>query len=243
LKPFSLVALALFALVSGAVCLRMLRLAARTRRPPELFLGLSFLFQLGGYLVMVAGAAWSLGPPSRSVVEAAAIPTDLGFVAEVAFVWIVFRREEGWARALACLLALGCLAMPVVNHFVPWPDGVPSAAWPRAAVRTACHGWAAVEALRYARLMRKRVRFGLAEPVVADRFFLWGLGSASAALMQDTLTAGGALYVRQAQEGHPLLWIGATFGLIAAVAFGLSFFPPAAYARYVARRMRAEAAS
>lgn len=243
MKLFSLLALSLLTLVSGAVCARTLGLAARTRRAPELLLGLSFLLQLGGYAAMIAAAALHRGAPPREAVEGGALLVDLGFVAEVAFVWLVFRRDDRWARVLAGALALACLAMPVVNHVVPWASGVPSAAWPRAVVRSACYGWAAIEALRYARLMRRRVRFGLAEPLVADRFFLWGLGSASAALGHDALTAGGAVYVRAAEGGHPFLWGGAVFGLVAAVAFGLSFFPPAAYARYVERRMGAGGAT
>jgi hypothetical protein len=218
---------------------RTLRVAARTRRAPELLFGLSFLFQLLGYAAVVVAAAASQGPPPRAAVEAGALVVDLGFIAEVGFVWFVFRRDEGWARVLAGALALASLAMPVLNHVVPWADGVPSAAWPRAIVRSACYSWAALEAFRYARLMWRRVRFGLAEPLVADRFFLWGLGSASAALMQGTLTMGGAIYVRAAEGGHVFFWSGAAFGLIASIAFGLSFFPPAAYRRYVERRVDA----
>ena len=240
---FSLFALAAFTAVSAAVCARTLRLAAVTKKPPELLIGLSTLLQLLGYAAMVIAAAATVGPPPRAVVEGGAIFVDVGFVVEVAFVWVVFRRGEPWARLFAMTLALACLAMPVYNHLVPWHDGVPSAAAPRAVVRSLCYGWAAFEAFRYACLMRRRVAFGLAEPIFASRFFWWGTGSLAAALMHDSLTMGGAVYVQGAEGSHPFFWGGATFGLISAVSFWLSFFPPTAYKQYVERRARPSGAA
>jgi hypothetical protein len=239
LKPFTLVVLAVFGLVAAAVAARLLGLAVRTRKAPELLLGLSMFLPLAGYSIMVTSAVARGGQPTTFAVELGGLVVDTGFLTVAAFVWRVFRPGEAWARAFAVLLGAFALGMPVVNHFVPWSNGLPSALWPRAVLRTLCYGWAAVEALRYAGLMRKRVRFGLAEPVVADRFGLWGFGYLFAALMVDGLTAGGALHVTKSRLADAFLVSGAALGVPAMLAMGLSFFPPDAYVRYVERRLGA----
>ncbi|WP_282422831.1 hypothetical protein [Polyangium sp. 15x6] len=243
MKPFTLMVLVVFGLVAAAVAARLLGLAARTRKAPELLLGLSMLLPLVGYSIQVTSAVTRGGAPAPMAVEIGGLVVDTGFLVVAGFVWLVFRREEAWAQGFALLLGAVGLAMPVVNHVVPWSNGLPSALWPRAVLRTLCYGWAAVEALRYAVLMRKRVRFGLAEPIVADRFVLWGFGYLCAALMLDGLTAGGALHVQQSRFADVFLVGGAAFGVPAMLAFGLSFFPPVAYVRYVERRLGAGAAS
>jgi hypothetical protein len=239
MKPFSLVVVAVFALVAGSAAARLLGLAARTRKAPELLLGLSLLLPLTGFATMVVAAKVGGDTPSRSTMEASGVIIDLGYIAVASFVWLVFRREEGWARALAGALALAGLAMPIANHFLPWPDRFPPTFLPRAILRTACDLWAAFEALGYARLMRKRVRFGLAEPLVADRFRLWGVGHLTAAVMLDGFTVGALLWVRRSDTADVFTWIGAGFGLVTAILFTLSFFPPAAYVRWVERRAAA----
>jgi hypothetical protein len=242
MKPFSLIVVALFAMVAGAAAVRMLALAARTRKAPELLLGLSMLLPLAGFATMVAAAAIG-GAVSRDRMEVGGVIIDLGYVAVAGFVWLVFRRDERWALALAVALALAGLAMPVANHFLLWAGRLPPTFLPRAILRNACDLWAAIEALRYAHLMRKRVRFGLAEPLVADRFRLWGVAHLTAAVMLDGFTLGAMLWVQRDASSEVFTWTGAGFGLCTAILFTLSFFPPAVYVRRVEYRATAEVSS
>jgi len=218
----------------------MLALAARTRKAPEFLLGLSLVLPIVGYATMVVTTRAAGGEPPRFWIEVGAGIIDAGFVAVVGFVWLVFRPDEAWARGFAALLALGCLSMPVVNHLVPWSGGLPSAMGPRAALRTAAYFWASVEALRYARLMARRVRFGLAEPLVADRFRLWGIAHLFAAVMIGFFTLGGALHVRHNVWADACAWVATASGLPATFSLALSFFPPAFYVRAVERRFSLE---
>ncbi len=238
MKPVALVALAIFALVLGLVAVRLLGLAARTRRTPELLLGLSIALPLAGYMFGVVGAAVGAGVPARWVAEIAGTLCDFGFVATVGFVWVVFRRQERWAQASSLLLALAFATMPFVNHFVAWEGGVPSALVGRSVLRTLCYSWAALESLHYARLMRRRVFFGLAEPLVADRFSLWGLAHLGLALTMLLIMAGVKLHLSGADFARLCTFLGFSIGLLAAVPFILSFFPPDRYARYVENRYR-----
>lgn len=243
MKPAAFVALAVFSLLLGLVSARLLRLAARTRRSPELFLGLSTALPLLSYIMGFVGAAIGRGIPARWVTEVAGSVCDLGFVATIGFVWMVFRRTDRWAKAFALLLALGLLAMPAINHYVAWEGGVPSAMVPRTLLRTLCYGWAAFESLHYARLMRRRVRFGLAEPLVADRFLLWGVAHVCFSGMLLLIMAGVKLHLSGADFARLCTFFGFSLGLLAALPLTLSFFPPNRYVEYVEKHYRRQVTS
>lgn len=236
MKLAALVPLAILALLLGLLSARLLGLAARTRRTPELFLGLSIAFPLTGFMFGVGGAVVGQGVPTRWVAEAAGAFCDLGFVSTVGFVCLVFRRQERWALALALLIACGFVSMPFVNHFVAWENGVPSALVARSVLRTLCYSWAAFESLHYAHLMRRRVRFGLADPLVADRFTLWGLAHFCLALMLLLVMGGVRLHLSGAGFASLCTLSGLSMGVVAGVPLILSFFPPDRYVRYVERR-------
>jgi hypothetical protein len=84
--------------------------------------------------------------------------------------------------------------------------------------------------------MRRRVRLLLADPVVANRFLLWGFGAGAAGF-------GSALGgVVQWWTGLPplelpgLMLSSSLHGLAAAIAMWLAFVPNAAYTRWVRSR-------
>ncbi len=238
MKPAALVGIVIFSVLLSALSARLLALASRTRRIPEFLLGLSTALPLAGYTFGFAGAAVGHGIPAHWVTEVAGSLVDLGFVATVLFVWQVFRRDERWAKGLSLVLSLSLLAMPLVNHWVPWDHGVPAAMIPRSIFRMICYCWAAFESLHYGRLMRKRVQFGLAEPLVADRFNLWGLAHVCLSLMLLLLMAGVRLHFSGSDFDQTCTLTGFVIGLLAAIPLALSFFPTEGYIRHVEARYR-----
>jgi hypothetical protein len=200
-------------------------------------------FPLVGFAAGVVGAAVGGGVPAKWLVELTGAICDVGFVLTVGFVWVVFREHERWAKALVGLIVIAFAAMPFMNHFVAWEHGVPSALVMRSILRTICYAWAAVESLHYARLMRRRVRFGLAEPLVADRFSLWGFAHVCFALMLLLVMAGVKLHLSGAEFARLCTFSGLSMGIVASVPLILSFFPPDRYARYVEQRYRRQEAA
>ncbi|MBW2713073.1 MAG: hypothetical protein JRC77_04915, partial [Deltaproteobacteria bacterium] len=96
-------------------------------------------------------------------------------------------------------------------------------------------GWATIEAFIYYRQLRKRLRLGLADPVIVNRIFLWGCGASFA-----TLIVSGGFVLAYVDSTHPLAQaqgfnIGFS-GLMAATAYFLAFFPPKAYTRWIQSR-------
>ena len=94
-------------------------------------------------------------------------------------------------------------------------------------------GWGAVESLRYWALLRRRLALGLAEPVVVDRFRLFGVA------MGAGLFANTATVVCQILDieivGTAAGTVAVSPAMLAAVALWLAFLPPRAYLARVQR--------
>jgi hypothetical protein len=230
----------LVCIVGGA---RMLLLARRTRQLPEAVLGAG--------LVLMGGVATPLGALARS-------PLDLPWALKIAcaasqcallsagmagfalFTRRVFRPREIWARgieaAIDAVMALGVAEMVARHGFdaLLRGDGCPGYLAMQTGVLAAL-AWTSGEALHYAGQLRRRLAFGLADPVVTDRVRLWGLGMLCATLMSvvtvSTQAAGADILGSLAGAA----FIGC-LGLVAAGTIYLAFLPPRAYTRWVERR-------
>ena len=84
--------------------------------------------------------------------------------------------------------------------------------------------WGGTESLRYWRLLRKRIALGLADPIVARRFLLWGVALFGNGIT-NSIDATMKLFVVQALD-YPILSLTTTFaGLMAACCLTLAFWP------------------
>jgi hypothetical protein len=101
-----------------------------------------------------------------------------------------------------------------------------------------CLLWGSAEALVYWRKMRRRLRLGLADPIVTNRFFLWGLGAGAAGL-GSTIGTVAQLVTGLPPLETPLVTLSSSLhGLTAAVAMWLAFMPNQAYLRFIEARAR-----
>ncbi len=246
------VALLVFLLLI-APAIRLIGVALRTRRTPELWGALFFLGTGIGIPLRLIGHAQALADPAAAA-QLNAIGHAFfaaGSVAMTTFTWRVFRPAAAWARLLAALMILGILGSTTLLFLTGATSNEQSLAMAVTnATRVAPMAWAFVESLRYFRAMRRRSALGLADPVVTNRFLLWSCWVGGLALL-PTLTLSLRLLGRLAAAlgmsdaaaiaQSPLL--GATLraiflasGLLAAVALSLSFSPPKRYLRLVQRR-------
>jgi hypothetical protein len=96
--------------------------------------------------------------------------------------------------------------------------------------------WCALEALVYRRQLVRRLEFGLADPVVVNRFLVWGAGSAGTVILV-AMIAGMMFRDPMMGANLPLkLAIVTGLGLMNAVTWGLTFAPPEWYLAFVRRR-------
>lgn len=230
-----------FLAVSLAVGTRLLLLARRTRKLPELAMGLNFLVAgFIGYALLVAAESLHLFPERLagygSFFGVAAI--SLGGVFVCLFTQRVFHARS--RVALAALVSIsGWFALASYGGWVLNVEkeqqgfGVWLGHWGSNVGMFAVYAWSTTESLRYYALMRRRVRIGIGDPLVANRFLLWGIGTLTTLLV--TL-----LYIGTQLFGHyelpaSLLGVSSTLVLVSAIAEWLAFLPPRSYRARFAR--------
>src|SRR5262245_34151169 len=242
-----IVAGAAIALLIGSsifVAIRLLLLHRRTGALPELLLGWMLLLSVGvGYPLRIAVDQGGENA-SAAFLIASYIAISVGFSLLFLFTWRVFRPQATWARIFAAagvLTELGSaayLCVQAILHCVMNTMQIPTG---EILLQTCpvmvAYAWTAWESLRYHGAIRRRVRLGLADAAVSERFLLWGLMALSA-------TAGVALntvaIVRHVHMLDPMLLLGSSFtGLCQTRLLVLVFAPPRAYLRWVRARAAA----
>lgn len=218
----------------GLLGVHMLRAAHRHRALPEAWIGLFFLASAVGSETALRAIVIRDPVLATRLMYIGAPALTVATIAAYAFTYTVFRRGERWARATVIagtLLALwgtwyqlsGLTGQADVSGFgVQYLVG-----------RFACFAWGTYEALRAYAMARRRLAFGLADPVVVNRFFLFGVWFGAMGVMPLTLALaralGGASAQLAASDIGPKL-----VGLVMIGALVLTFFPPRRYVHWVA---------
>ena len=250
-------------LLSLVIGIRLFRHARRgSGFGPEFWLACFFLFAAflgaGLNISVYAGLAdpkLALSPLHGAVVLAASTITYcIGTIGLHVFNWRTFRPESRRARhavVVGSLLVVGAsCAQAVTEGFaVRVFPGV--AYWVFYVARVAPYYWLAVESLRYWSAAQRRMRIGLADPIVTNRFLLLGLWALAWAAMgfSDIVArsiywavAGPSAEIRIDTAGPIILVtiaITSVLGGLAAVTLALSFFPTRAWSRFIQARAAA----
>jgi hypothetical protein len=242
-----LLSIVLSVLACSFVALRMLSLAGRTRKLPELCMGLGLsAFALAQLSRLVLGGLGDRLDPELMLgaylfMQVGYLLTQLGLCLFTVGAF-GFRSQWRWAL-LVGLVALCALSrtMMVLASAPRFLSGAPSqmtSFWDPAAVASfaLAFGWMAAESLRYHGLLRRRLALGLADPVVTNRFFVWGAGAAATSvliLLLLGLYLQGITLMGNSLAASVLVTVS---GLVMAVVPWLTFAPPGAYLRFVQRR-------
>ena len=231
----------LFFLATAVVGARLLLLARRNRTQPELLLGLAFFVggTLGGGMGQYVLLAADQHTPETlgSIVFLYCLVSVFGMALYNAFTWRVFRDGTLWAALLvAGILTSGLAIVAWYGATGVFETGVQPPLQRCVMMAGSSVGpiWATVEAFRYYLLMKKRIALGLADPMVTNRFLLWGLGSLCASVIVLGAIPGIFLDPSHGLVQASLLNIG-VLGTLASLAYALAFFPPASYTAWVQR--------
>lgn len=230
--------LLLFVVTVTVVGVRMLMLARRTRGRHELLMGLGMI--LIGAIGFPGSTASGFG---RSVGEMS-IPlwffftsiTQVGLILIYAFTWQVFRPNEAWGKAVVVSGSLLMFVSLVLSAVAL--TGAPPDASSTAVARngmfvgmtgySGCFLWSAIEGFVHHRNAKRRLAIGLADPVVVNRFLLWGFFGVAATLINVSSFIGNAIGVDPSRSPLVLVPMG-VLGFAASVAMYLAFLPPASY--------------
>lgn len=243
----SLVGFGVFFVASLAIGVRLVALAGRTRRLPELLIGTAILCigptAMGSMMIARAIVASSPGA-SRALTAFGFAAIAFGATAASVFNWQVFRPERASARAWVFVTgALFTVAIASEAALTRFADPMrPGAGGLLVSTVSAANLlWGSGEALLYWRVMRRRLRLGLADPLVANRFLLWGVGIGAAGV-GSTVSLAAQLVTGRAMTDMPAIMLSNSLhGLTAAVLMWVAFLPPAAWKRFVVESHRAEA--
>lgn len=231
---------AAFGLVSLAVGARLLWLARRTRALPELAIGTGFVVGvLLGFVPETLLYSTDLVSESwvKPLTALAEISIRICAVAIMIFTWRVFVPHAFHAVAIVC----GVVAVMIVSFCVA-PHGLHHATsdaervwvhWSFVA-RTVALLWGTFEATRYWMASRKRAAIGLVDPVVSNRFLLWGIAMGAASFLMGSMLIAPVFGL----TASDIRWLLAesAFGSLAAGAIWLTFFPPKAYRSWLVSR-------
>jgi hypothetical protein len=217
--------------------IRLLRLASRTRGVPEFAIGASFL--LGGFLgflfILIGNPAAGLNlsvPVSETLFRLGMTLLGVGLCFTYVFVWQTFHPGSSLLRALvvtACVCILASLS-------AVWTTTIEEALISPVhlfgeAVRMGAMVWGCSEALLYHAAMRRRLALGLADPVVTNRFLLWGIAMGAGVIASLT-----GLFMTLSGMVTPGTWPYVILGIsttVSPVAQWFAFFPPRGYCEWV----------
>jgi hypothetical protein len=214
---------------------RLLRLSGRTRERPELLLGLYLTFSSQWYLLY--NAPYFLGiealPPLLG--QGSEWIYILGTIPYLLFLRSTFRPESAWATALVIACALSLFAGAVVailgdgiSNSLDDPSYLPM--W--VGYSLPCY-WMCCEGAISDAAAKKRVRIGLCDPIVSNRYLLFA-GFGVCQIIGSAVELVWAYGNSAAGTALPLMdgLLGAAE--IASVAvLWLAFFPPRVYRRWI----------
>jgi len=215
--------------------IRLLRLSSRTGEVPERLLAAMF-FVTGTSLLLyqlpIILDSESLWTPLNFAGRVAYLPAP---VLLAVFTRRVFRPEGAWGAWMACgcaILLVGGVGGSVWGGDLegfsignPW-------FWAEWTGYTIPFAWAGVEALAHHRRALRRLQLGLCDPLVCNRYWLWGCFGAMQVLV---LVAVIPSYAEYEQGGaftatwDALIAAGEIFSL---ALIWLIFFPPVFYRRW-----------
>ncbi len=241
LQALALLATVAFIVAGTVVGARIVARAVRGREFSDFLVGFSlFILSIIAYPLglIVAFAEVSL-EQARIVSIASGFVLALAWSSVFLFTQRVFRADEAWARVLAWggIAALAYEAFAAIPYCLGARDlaALNSPANPSFWMTLAAivvYVWTAFEGVRCWTQARRRLKLGLAEPLVVNRFLMWAIVGVSALLsVLPTFVLG--LAGAEGAGGVAARLSVAIGGLGAAVALQLGFMPPAAYRRWI----------
>jgi hypothetical protein len=238
-KYVILIGIGLFLLTSLVVGTRLVFLYLRTRKLPELLMAVALLCT--GFLAFAVGSAGKIlmdgSPALRSGLTVLGLSVEyIGDAALALFAWRVFHADKRWSLVFVAALAILSVGAFVgelwSGEYLRYSDSEPiTGLWVPFAllVRGLAPTWLAFECLRFHAQLRRRVRIGLADPIVMQRVGLWGVAMTASAGAYVVPIAHRLAYGTGIREHVWAISMVSALAMVTALSMGFAFFPPRKY--------------
>lgn len=237
--------LLVYLLVAGGVGFRLIRLWRQTHQVPEGALGIGLAVIALGMPMAAAGRvpAIAMEPVGRALFAAGLLVNVSGLCSLVFFTYWVFRRGSHWGQVLLvalCVTQVFAVAYACAMNFTGSSVEeikrmmLPGTVTWMAALMTSFL-WGAAEAFHYRAVVVRQIAVGLGDPVIANRFLLWGAACATSGLLVGMISWCMIRGMTILQEPLPLGAM-ALAGAIMSATWYLVFFAPESYKHLVRER-------
>ena len=217
----------------------LIRRSRETRGLPELILGLAFVFNGLSYLFA----------DLPSIIHNEAILNEFSYIGRIfaalcaltiaAFTWRVFRAEASWAKwtfwAVGALLLLGLAVAALEGDWEGTKPLTYTGFWFEWLGGIAPFVWLAVESLSAYSRSRLKLRVGLGDPIVSNRFLLIGIYGTLGASTYPIFLWMYILYERHGFWSEPFSVCTGIVELFSLAALWISFAAPAFYRRWITK--------
>jgi len=233
-----------FASLSLILGIRLIRLARRTHKLPEILLGIGY--PSGGFLASVLGVIRNIwnppeGPALIWLEFVTRVAAAVACLLVVILAWRVFRPEAGWARGLVALDAL--LFMTYIfrdqvmgRHPIQVLIQNPIY-WGNTLALALPYWWVTIEAAWYQVGIRRRHRIGLpANLALATQMLLWAMGMGAIGLLFVSLDMI-RLFLNASRTA--IMLTSGSLGFANTVCLYLAFFMPRAWVERLQARSTA----
>jgi hypothetical protein len=215
----------------------LIRRAKKARGLPEFFLGLAFVFNGLSYLFA----------DLPSFIDLEAILNEFSFIGRIfaalcaltiaAFTWRVFRSGDAWAKwafwANGALLVVGLTVSAFEGDWVGTYPLTYTGFWFEWLGGFVPFIWFAAESLGAYSRSRRKLRIGLGDPVVCNRFLLIGLYGTLASITYPTYLSMYILYELHGSWSEPWRAFVGIVEVFSLTALWISFAAPAFYRRWL----------
>jgi hypothetical protein len=158
---------------------RLIHLSWRSQKSPEFLLGMSLFLWGFSYICWKIPIATADQPLTQPLFFASRVLTHVGTIFFANFVWIAFRSRARWAKYLVFAIAIGLFAGVAGSIAVGDWEGIRPLSnpwwWVDWAAGFVAMSWVGVEGFINYLNARQRVRLGLCDPLVCNRYLLWGI--------------------------------------------------------------------
>ena len=239
------VPLLFFVAIVGSVGFRLVRVWWRTRQVPEGCLGLGLVIITCSMPLSGVGRVPTLAlePAGRICFSLGLVATAISLSLIVFFNYWVFRRSSRWARllmwSLCMTLGAAVVYMSAANFSGDSITAIKQTMRPGTVSLMSAillsFLWGGAESFRYRAALRRRLELGLGDPVIVNRFLLWGIANVTCSLLMIVIIGCVLSGMTILREPAPLVAIAAAGGSMSATWY-LTFFAPQSYRHFIRER-------